>query len=264
MKRPFWKARERKTEAFFTSYLEALDSTKSDGYQSDNLVDAVVQKNIIYRDNLKFSRAIDIHSLRLMVGLGAINKWREELSVLDFGGGGGTQFFAARTVRGAEQSIKWGVVETNKMVESANKSLSGNGLSFFNNIEEARDELGKIDLVFASGSLQYTPDPLAALEKLIALKADHLYVTRTPFKDQNVTLFAVQQSRLSDNGPGPLPAGFDDGIIRYPVTFAPKREVEELIKDTYAIRFSIQEDRNAYSVQSRKFDMCGYFCDLKN
>lgn len=164
-----------------------------------------------------------------MVGLGAIDKSREEVSILDFGGGGGTQFFAARTVWGAEKSIKWSVAETQKMVEIASERLSGNGLSFFNNIEDAHDESGKIDLVFASGSLQYTPDPLAALEKLIALRADHLYITRTPFNDQNLTLFAVQQSRLSENGPGALQAGFEDGIVRYPVTFAPKREVEELI-----------------------------------
>jgi len=259
----FWKTSGRTPQLSFPSYEAALSASDGIGYQSSNVVDVVVQKNKIYRDYLQRTRTLGIDALRLAVGLAAVEGKGPTLSVIDFGGGGGTQFFAARSLLCSTKNIRWNVVETPAMVKAAKANLTGSGLKFFESIEEAHRDIGVVDLVFASGSLQYTPDPLAMLSRLVSIEAPHLYITRTSFNDQQETLFALQQSRLAHNGPGPLPEGFEDEAVTYPVTFAPKTEAEKVIDRKYNIRFAVKEDVGAYRVLDRKFDMHGYFCDLK-
>lgn len=259
----FLKTSGRTPQLSFPSYEAALSASDGTGYQSSNVVDVVVQKNKIYQDHLQRTRTLGIDTLRLAVGLAAVERKGPTLSVIDFGGGGGTQFFAARSLLGSAENITWNVVETPAMVKAANANLACRGLRFFESIEEAQEDMGVVDLVFASGSLQYTPDPLAMLRRLVSIEAPHLYITRTSFNDQQETMFALQHSRLSHNGPGPLPEGFNDEGVSYPVTFSPKNDAEDVISAKYEIRFAVKEEVGAYRVASRSFDMHGYFCDLK-
>jgi hypothetical protein len=99
---------------------------------------------------------------------------------------------------------------------------------------------------------------------LIDVKAKHPFVTRTAFNDGEETIVSVQTARLSANGPGPLPSGFNDREVRYPVIFASKRGAERLITKIYNVRFSIEGDKASYSVNGKPFSMFGYYCDLKS
>ncbi len=179
----------------------------------------MVQKNKIYRDHLQRTRTLGIDTLRLAVGLAAVERKGPTLSVIDFGGGGGTHFSLRAPCSAPPRHYMELFVETPAMVKAANANLACRGLRFFESIEEAQEDMGIVDLVFASGSLQYTPDPLAMLRRLVSIEAPHLYITRTSFNDQQETMFALQHSRLSHNGPGPLPEGFNDEGVSYPVTF---------------------------------------------
>jgi putative methyltransferase (TIGR04325 family) len=246
----------------FDSYQAALDSCDAHGYQGSDVVSVVVRKNSVYREKIRSSRVLGLDSLRTIVGLVALGS-RSSLKVLDFGGGGGAHYSIARAVLGKETEIRWNVVETDAMAAAAESKLAGGGLRFFNDIGKAVADLGDVDLVFTSGALQYTPDPLAFLADLISVKAPHLFITRTAFNDADDVVISVQTSMLSSNGPGPLPAGFKDHEIRYPITFARKTEAERLLRDSYEIRFFVEEDRDEYSVHGEPFHLYGYFCDLR-
>src|SRR5262245_53127143 len=180
--------KSRSTDPVFLSYEQAKDSCGADGYLAKDVVDVVVKKNEIYRQRVSSSRTMGWESVRTIVGVGAIDPQPTALRVLDFGGGGGLHFSIVRAVFGAEKDIKWNVVETEAMASAANPRLASGGLKFLSDIDDGVADLGEVDLVFTSGALQYTPDPLAFLEKLIAVKARHLFVTRTAFNDEDETI----------------------------------------------------------------------------
>ena len=142
------------------------------------------------------------------------------------------------------------------------KRISDDDLKFFDNLEEAKADLGRVDLVFTSGAIQYCPDPLQLLEQLTEVGAKYLFITRTSFNTEDETIISTQESSLSDHGIGQLPEGFVDRRVLFPVTFVSKTQVENILKRRYTIRFSLTENINSYSVKGKKFDMYGYFCDI--
>lgn len=246
--------------ASFQTYDDALASCGGKGYGAEKLVHLIVERNLAFRDNLKSVRTIPMDSLRVMIGIGSMSPLAK-LRVLDFGGAGGNHYSVVRTALGADRDIRWNVVETEPMVRAANKRFAGEGLKFFESIGQAASDLGQVDLVFTSGALQYTPDPVVSLSMLLEVEAKYLFVTRTAFNILDKKAITLQTSRLSDNGPGPLPAGFVDQEIQYPVTFESKAAVERLIRQRYSIRFAIEEGP-AYRRLGPHFHMYGYFCEL--
>ncbi len=183
--------------------------------------------------------------------------------MIDFGGGAGYHYTIASQVFGKKEALKWNVVETRAMVEEANQ-IADNNLKFFDNITDAKNDLGSVDLVFTSGALHCCPEPLFFLKELISIKAKYLFITRTSFTDSLEQVANIQKSYLSTNGPGPLPAGFKDKAVYYPNVFIPKHQVEEVLSEHYHIKFKIIEDKAAYNVGGRGIDMYGYFCILKS
>ncbi len=246
----------------FDTYQQALNACCTEGYQASDLVDVVIEKNVILRNEISSSHVLPFDSLRAMICLGALHSM-PRMRVLDFGGGGGTHYSIVRASRRSNQELRWNVVETTGMAEAARKKLVCKELNFFDDIEEAAADLGHVDLVLTSGALQYTPDPLGFLLRLLAVKGDHLFITRTAFNGTDNQVVSIQKSLLSNNGPGSLPPGFKDRQIKYPVIFASRRQAKSLIEESYKIRFSICEDKDAYSVCNQSLDMFGYFCDLK-
>lgn len=69
---------------------------------------------------------------------------------------------------------------------------------------------------FSSGALQYVAEPYEVLAAAFRLATCHVVLTRNLFS-RGGELAAVQRSRLHDNGAGPLPAGFPDRDVLYPV-----------------------------------------------
>lgn len=256
------KFRKQKPFPIISSYQEALKLCSSQGYQNPDLVNTIIEKNLIFKNNLNSNTTFKLDSLRTIIGMGSTNS-NENLKVLDFGGGGGYHYQIAKTYYGNTKNIYWNVVETSKLAQEAQTRLSDDKLKFFNNINEAAENLKEIDLVFTSSALQYTPEPLDFLKKLIAIKAKHLYITRTPFNDLNEPLISIQSSLLSNNGPGALPSNINDCLIQYPIHLAEKEKIEKLISSQYNIRFYFEEEKNIFNINNKMIHMYGYFCDLK-
>ena len=159
-----------------------------------------------------------------------------------------------------ELDLNWCVVETQAMTLLAKKELSSTKLSFSSSLDKAKKILGKIDLIFTIGTLHCTDDPIKYSSDLLALGAPKLFITRTSFNDKNVNDIFVQKSKLSHNGPGPLPAVSKDRDIFYPSVFVPISDIRKVIIDNgYKIRFEIVEDVNVYKFYDRVFSMYGFF-----
>ncbi len=248
----------RSTDRIYQSYADALLHCSNEGYQQVEIVKVVVEKNRKFRETLDSSSTLDLGSLRTLIGLGFVRSGNY-LSVLDFGGGAGYHYSIASKVFGNDCILKWAVVETNAMASAATH-LSNSELKFFCDFKNALNYLGKVDLVFTSGALQYCSNPMVVLEDLVSVGAKYIYITRTVFNDGWGDIYSIQESFLSNNGPGPLPGGFKEKKIRYPVVFVGRKNVEQLLNRKYDIRLVIAEDKCVFNVGDNCMDMCGYFC----
>jgi putative methyltransferase (TIGR04325 family) len=163
----------------------------------------------------------------------------KEPHILDFGGSFGPHYFLAKQC--LPKRYRWAVVETETIV-SLGERIANDELRFFTNIEAAREWLGRVDIVHASGSLQCTPQPKATLETLVDLRAPCLALGRTAVAlgPQCVT---IQVSQLSWNGPGALPRGIPDRIVKYPRVFMAKEDFVGTILPHYRLVFQNVDDR---------------------
>jgi putative methyltransferase (TIGR04325 family) len=244
----------------YSSYEQALLHSSSKGYQTDDVVKVVVEKTKLLFQQTAQQKLLDLGSLRTVAGLGLSKK--QNLTVLDYGGGAGYHFRVADIAFGGTVNLNWAVVETHSMAQLAQKELSQPNLTFLSDLTLAKQLLGNIDLVFTSGTLHCTDDPLARLRDLLSLNPSKLFITRTCFNDSSSTKVFIQKSRLSQNGPGPLPEGFKDRDIFYPNVIVPISDIRTLIEESgYSIRFQIVEDRGVCKSGSSSFNMYGLFCE---
>lgn len=133
------------------------------------------------------------------------------------------------------------------MVAAAAALHSGDEIRFSSDLPAAlRTWSTPPNLVLASGVLMCLPDPIEALEGISDSRAGGLVFTRTGLSPDAATRIIVQESRLRDNGPGPLPDGFTDRLVRYPNTFVPKDEFERILGRNHEIRFSSQETSRSW------------------
>jgi len=71
------------------------------------------------------------------------------------------------------------------------------------------------------------------------------------------SIITVQISRLSDNGPGPLPEGLKDGPAKYPVTFVEKSIFESRIRAKYRLLLFFEEEDTLSRVGGRMITIRG-------
>jgi len=252
----------------FDSYLKAqnacYDTYGQDGYSLHELTKVVIEKNIIFNNYLSTTPVFELGAARTLIGLGLVNTG-SSLNVIDFGGGGGAHFIISKKSFGSQLKCNWAVVETTAMVnEAKRRKIETEELKFYDSLIGAKECLGDVDLVFASSSLQYCPNPLSYLKQILDISPKHIYITRTPFLVFESEIISIQTSKLSDNGPGPLPYGFDDKPIFYPITFVSLQAVENLLRENYEVRFLMHEDRRVHQFEEIHIDHFGFFCARKN
>ncbi len=245
----------------FDTYEKALNACKNTGIRDAELVDIVIEKNLNYRETLKMDPTLKLNALRTLIPL-IITGNMNEINVLDFGGGGGQHYVTAKTVLDPNYSIKWNVVEIPEIVNEA-KKIADSNCQFFDNINSARENMVKIDLVFTSSALQYCPDPLLYLQKLVDIEAPFFFLTRTPFLNDFQQIITIQFSKLADHGPGSIPIRFKDKIVSYPITYTSREKVEKIIKEKYDIRFKIDEGNESFYFNNEPISCTGYLCVKK-
>jgi putative methyltransferase (TIGR04325 family) len=217
----------------YGSYAEALAGCG--GYEEADLLDVIAAKTRIVRDEAAALEPAasngDLHSLLALMA-SELETRHSPLKVLDFGGACGAHYYKLRRLA-PRQQLHWVIVETPGMAARANGLVPGGAsLSAVASIAEAVDALGTVDLVHASGTLQCTPNPCAALAEMLAIRAPVLLLTRGAVTTSGREIIVVHESSLASNGPGPLPPGFQDRSVSYPFVFASR---DRLLAQLHAV-----------------------------
>ncbi len=233
------------THPIYQSYSEALNaSITQEGYCNRLLANVVSAKTTQFRNKLRNEKQLDLGALRTSIFLSAIsNRRQEHLNIIDFGGACGYHYYICKALL-PSQPFDWRVLETESMATIASKDHGCNELSFYIDLCQATQGNWLPTAVIASSSLQYHDQPLSALQRLLALKAEVVFITRTPLSMLNSSIIMTQKSQLADNGPGPLPDGFDNELLEYPITYIPRDEILKLATFYgYELRLSLLEEK---------------------
>jgi putative methyltransferase (TIGR04325 family) len=239
----------------YSSYEAALED--ADGFDDLFLTKVIVTKGKKFAQNLKTDKTIDLMMLRTAIGITSVLK-SNSLRVLDFGGAAGAHYFITRSLLDDDIKIDWRIVETTAMVnEAAQQGLQNEELAFYDSIDEAAQG-DEFDLVFASSSVHYTPNPYDVLKTLLSVKFKKFMLTRTAIANDEKVL--LQKSTLSGNGIGPIPEklGIKDRSISYPVTILCKTKVEKIIKSYGEIQLQIKEEKKVLHTDTKSFGYYGY------
>jgi putative methyltransferase (TIGR04325 family) len=226
----------------YRSFAEAERLVES-GYASAELARLVVKKTEIFRASSSAENTtISSGEFALFSALLSLQEFRP-ISILDFGGGAGATYYRARRWASAP-SIEWRVVETDVMVAAAGPTAPEE-LSFYPDLSSAIADMPTApDLVLVSSALQYLDRPEAVLAELVDLGSRRFVVSRTPLATSTRVHTLIQKSRLSENGPGPLPPGTQDTSVRYPVSFVPVSTVSGLLRAHYQhVHHVVEEPR---------------------
>jgi len=233
----------------------------SHGYDSELLGRVVSKKNLAYKSEMHKPDFTYPQSLvRPLIPLAFIAK--PNVKIIDFGGGGGAQYFAASNLLSSIRKFSWRIIETPSVVKHSS-SLAGEELGFYKSIAEAVRDGFLPDLVIASSSLEYTENPIESLQELINLEAEYFYITRSALTLGSKSIAAKQVSRLKHNGPGPLPDEFQDCVMHYRICVLPLKLVQQMLSKKYDILFTSLETEDAIKVGSQSVDHFGILAKLK-
>jgi len=175
----------------------------------------------------------------------------KDILILDFGGACGAHYFETKRFFGQKINLKWIVVETPEMVNSAKEHGLENEELFF--VDSLIKINSSIDLVHSSGALQSVPDWLEYLKRLVGFNAKYMLFNRMMFNENNRTFVTIQKSRLSANGPGPIPEKYKDKDIFYPHTTISYNSFNEIIMENgYGLEWSFEEHSGSYQINREK------------
>ncbi len=147
---------------------------------------------------------------------------RGRLSVLDFGGSLGSHFLRWHAWLAKIPELRWCVVEQPHFVTAGSELFGAEDkLSFAASVAQARTR--SPNAVLASSVLHYLPDPLAALDELVALDARGIVIDRTPLSDGDAGVV------LSQHVPKSL------GRASYPLWLLPREVVHARLCTRYEL-----------------------------
>ena len=228
------------------TYEEALSKCQG-GYEADDLVDVIFNKYTAFREEILATNVIPHNSLPTVLGvtnhIGDYEIRPKTITVFDIGGGGGGHYFPTRLAVDKSISLSWNVIETKALAQKC-QPLSNNELKFFHTIEDAVYSASKVDIVLLSGSLQYLPNPEKNLDEVLKLQPKTLFLTRTGLTTKSNNEIYVQESKLSENGPGQLKNSSLDRVCKYPITLYPIDKFKDTIRrHGYGYRYASVDEQ---------------------
>lgn len=249
----------------YNSYREAFSDCFSNPYHDEELCRVIAIKTAVMAEKLKKMPLESNNSkncLFFTISRILSEAPKKELNVVDFGGGCGLHFFETASFFKGEIVFKWIVVETQKMVCSArDQGLEKDGLSFISNIEGVNSAP---DLLFSSGALQYVDDPEIYLNKLLSINSKYMLFSRMTLCSGLNNIYTIQQSMLSDNGPGSLPEGYKNRKIFCPHTTMSYQNFLDKILVDYEIDWEFDDGSGVHNIPGENIIGKGYLFKRKS
>lgn len=244
--------RSIRPERHYENYEIALKACSKDAYQNSELCNMIADKTLIHSKILK-EKPYTISPINAFF-LAAIyqlisNKSKKVINLLDFGGACGAHYFEIRRFIPEDIRLKWTVIETSQMVDSAIKGgFSNEELCFLSSISDISEQ---IDFIYSSCTLHYVPLPYEEMRSLTSLNAKWILFNRMMFIESELEIVTIQKSLLSSNGPGKLPENYSDKLISYPhTTLSLPKFVREMRNHNYEVEWIFDDFSEVYKTKS--------------
>lgn len=243
----------------YSSYNEALGDCANFGYEAGDVVEVVFRKTKAHSITVEKSLLLPtVGETLLLFALGKLADRPEPIKVLDFGGACGAHYFRIRAMLQNKVALHWHVVETSAMAKRA-QELSTNSLKFFDSIENAMAAFnGQADIVHSSGVLQCVPSASECLEELLSCRTAYHVFARVGFNRGDEDVICIHESRLSHNGPGPMPSDIPDGSAKYPFIFPARHKIDDRIRQALDVILMVEDDSGVFPVNGEKMIGVGY------
>jgi putative methyltransferase (TIGR04325 family) len=208
-------------DTIYNSYSEALKDCVSNGYENSAIINFAQEKTKLYRQNIAngvIPHVINLNIFPLLSLINELAKTKKSINIIDFGGGDGGHYLLIRQLLSSEIRLKWQVVETPEMAKGM-KAFETDELSFSDNLDDTLQKTEKINILYTSGTLQYTPNPYQFIQKMLDSDADYVVFNRQSMNANDRDLITIQRSLLSWHGSNDIKTvQFVDREIRYPHT----------------------------------------------
>ncbi len=247
----------------FNSYNEALKYCSVDAYEKTELIDVILKKTIHFKSTIN-NNVIPVwetsaYSLISILNPALENANSKTINVLDFGGACGAHYFHLRALIDTNIKLNWVVVETNTMVNYA-KNLETEELKFTSTFSEAVSKLGSVDLIHTSGTLQCVDDPHKYLAEMLGIDARWLLFNRLGLNKIDRDVITIHKSKLSWNGIGELPEGYEDKWIKYPFVFMSEKKFYDQLQKKYSVIAKFDDKTGMFDVAGEKIVGYGLLC----
>jgi putative methyltransferase (TIGR04325 family) len=228
-----------------------------DKYDNHLLAEVISKKTQLYVSNSTERVLPNSNYLSLLTAFHSLDQTR---TVIDFGGAAGIHFFLSKSF--VPNLKSWTVIETKSMVEQQEQNKEEK-LKFCTMNDLVFDNLD-CDILYLIGALQYVEDPIQTLSQLIRIKPKLILISRTPFNQKDTKATFTQTSRLSSNGPGPLPSKYKDCKIQYEVNVPNYSQVIELLEEKYSIQWTCSENEEMVGPDNSRYQYLSILAKSNN
>lgn len=209
----------------FETYQEAEKSAGS--YSDDKIVKAVSESTSVFCSELDVKNGASSQEIgQLLYSIEHAHK-KTPLSILELGGACGALFFELDQFMPGKIE-RWDILETPTMAVEGKKNFATERLSFHDNLTSVQDV--DYDLLIARGVYQYLPNPLETFTKILNIKADRVYISRTMVTSDESTLISYQEAPLSNHGPARI-QDMNAETARHIITLVGERAFFDLLED---------------------------------
>jgi putative methyltransferase (TIGR04325 family) len=236
----------------FSSYEEAERSCST--YSDPDIADVVVKKTRSLKG--EYTQIFNDQITRnFFVAYFVLHARSKTLKVIDLGGAAGISYFQL-TERLSANIKQWNVIETEVMCKAAG-SLSNEILHFFSSCQQmdAVSPVKSHDMLWAQGSLNFLPDPLATLKYFMTEQIPFIYISRTFFSEGDSFIFKYE-APLEYHGPGQI-QHVKQKLTSYPLTVLSLSALKSMTTN-YGYKFSITFDEGYDVIDSKQFPVRGF------
>lgn len=171
---------------------------QSTGYSVESILSRVIASTrqvtaghaVFERDSVCFQEA-DFPYPVVAALLYAASANQGRLNVVDFGGSLGSTYRQCKPLLRHISYLSWHVIEQPRFVEVGRDEFSTSELSFWTSVNALPKIQGPV-FILLSSVLQYIEEPDQALEQLLQLDANHLFIDRSSMSDQPDRRLCVQ------------------------------------------------------------------------
>jgi putative methyltransferase (TIGR04325 family) len=229
----------RKLAKQYNSYHEAWNECASCDFDLDYRISYERTKSLCAELNTDNRIKINFDHMFALCALLMALKQETTTNIVDFGGACGHYYFIVRRLLDDKYSLNWTVVEREGIVNYA-KALSNNELAFSDNLEEVIHTHDDIDLLIASGVIQYLPNPYHYLKLIANSSSKFILLNRMAMTLGGRDIILLQKYMLSQKTlVRRLPDDVMDKEFRVPYTGIQKAKTEDIMSTFYEKVFEV-------------------------